>query len=151
MTGVVEKIEVLYTGELEDMSASIRNLADRSDSEMRKHMKQMGKKGVVGRVDVGYRIDGHPLDENTAVVRVYITGPVAMGVGDKGVFASQMKTVVGSVLTGVCETEDGVPLDAIFGYYGLQKRIVLSADIMGTANTVLKRVGELAVSAYKGQ
>ena len=151
MTGVVEKIEVLYTGELEDMSASIRNLADRSDSEMRKHMKQMGKKGVVGRVDVGYRVDGHPLDENTAVVRVYITGPVGMGVGDKGVFASQMKTVVGSVLTGVCETEDGEPLDAIFGYYGLQKRIVLSADIMGTANTVLKRVGELAVSAYKGQ
>lgn len=151
MKGVVERIEVLYTGEPEEMSGSLRTITDKANSELRKLQKQLGRKGIEGKVEVGYRVDGQPLDVDTAVVRVYITGDVPMGVGDKCVFAHQMKSVVGRVMAGINQTEDGLDIDAYFGYYGLQKRIVLSADLIGTLNTILRKVGEKAVAAYRGK
>lgn len=149
--GVIERIEVLYTGELEDMSATIRSLAERSDSDIRRLNKELGRRAVDGRVDVGFRVDGHPLELDAAVIRVYVTGPTGMGVGDKCVFGSQMKSIVGRVMTGVNETEDGVAIDAIFGYQSIVNRIVLSAELIGTTSSLLDHVGQLAVKAYRSK
>lgn len=149
--GVIERIEVLYTGELEDMSATIRSLAERSDSDIRRLNKELGRRAVDGRVDVGFRVDGHPLELDAAVIRVYVTGPTGMGVGDKCVFGSQMKSIVGRVMTGVNETEDGVAIDAIFGYQAIVNRIVLSAELIGTTSSLLDHVGQLAVKAYRSK
>lgn len=150
MVGTIEKIEVIYTGELEDMSSSLRSLAERSDNDLRKLNKQLGKRAVEGRVEVGYRVDGHPMDVDTAVIRVYITGDAPMGIGDKSVFSNQLKSVTARVMTGVNQTADGVPLDAIFGYQSLANRIVLSAELLGTTNTLLVEVSKRVVKAYKG-
>lgn len=147
--GTIERIEVLYTGELDDMSESIRRLAERSDRELVRKYKQMGKPAATGQVDVGFRVDGIPMDMDTVAIRVYITGPNGMGVGDKGVFANQLKTVVARVMTGVNTTEDGTPIDAIFGYQSIANRIVLSPEMIGTLNSLLVEVGRRAVEAYK--
>jgi hypothetical protein len=100
---------------------------------------------------VGFRDDGHPMELDAAVVRLYITGPTDMGVGDKAVFANQAKSVVGRVLRGVHETEDGVPIDAVFGYQSLANRIVLSAELIGTTNSLLVETGARAVAAYRSK
>lgn len=149
--GVINKIEVLYTGEMEDMSTSLRHIAELSDSKLRRFNKEMGRKAVDGRVDVGFRIDGHPLEQDAAVIKVYIVGPTAMGVGDKVVYFNQMKSVVGSVTTGINETESGVPIDVFFAYQSLSNRIVLSAEVIATTNTLLLLTGQRAVAAYRGK
>jgi len=151
MTGRIEKIEVIYAGEIPDMSDSLQTLAEKSDNQLRKLQKQLGRKAVEGRVDAGHRVDGHPLDIDTAVIRVYITGDVSMGVGDKAVYANQMKSVIARVMTGENTTEDGKPLDAIFGYQSLANRIVQSAELIGTTSTLAVAIGELAVKAYFGE
>jgi hypothetical protein len=147
--GVIEKIEVLYTGEITEMSESLRAITDKSDRSMIKTYKQMGKPAVNGQVDPGFRVDGVPMDMDTVAIRVFITGPVAMGVGDKGVFANQMKSIVARMLTGRNQTQDGQPIDAIFSYDGFMRRIVLSGELMGTLNTLLVDVSKKAVEAYR--
>lgn len=151
LVGTVDKIEVFYTGELEEMSASLRELTLDSDQKIRRQYKELGKKAVDGRVDVGYRVDGHPLAMNEAVVRVYVTGPEAMGEGDKVVFGNQLKSVVGAVMSGINETEGGQPIDAMYGYQGVANRIVLSVEMMGTTNTLLMEIGKRAVALYRGK
>lgn len=83
-------------------------------------------------------------------VRVYITSNIGTGVGDKGVFANQMKTIFGRVMSGENRTESGEDLDAIFGYTSISNRIVLSSDLIGTTTTLLKVIAKQAVKVYRG-
>ncbi len=147
--GVVERIEVFYHGDKEDMSESLRTIANLSDKELAKRNKTMGKKAFTGSVDEGYRVDGDPLGLDTLAIRIYITGDVPAGVGDKGVFANQMKTVFGEVLSGEVTTESGVVIDAIFGQKSINDRIVSSPEVIGTTATLLEVIAKKAIAAYK--
>lgn len=151
MTGVVDKIEVLYSGELENMSESLLAIAEQSDSQIRKFNKQLGKRATDGYVEAGYRVGGDPIENNTAIIRVYITGEQGMGVGDKAVFGNNLKTVICRIMNGPYTTEDGIEVDAIFGYTSIANRIVLSSELMGTTNTLCVLLGEKAVKLYRGQ
>lgn len=149
--GTVEKIEVLYCGDPEDMSPSLQALTDKSDSALYKLNKSLKRPSIDGSVEENYRIDNIPMTRGSACIRVYITGPTGMGIADKVVFANQMKSTVGSIITDNFTDEDGLAVDAIFGYDSLLRRIVLSAEFLGTLNTVLVEVGNRAVKAYKGK
>lgn len=151
MTGVVDKIEVLYSGELENMSESLLAITEQSDSQIRKFNKQLGKRATDGYVEAGYRVGGDPIENNTAIIRVYITGEQGMGVGDKAVFGHNLKTVICRIMNGPYTTEDGVEVDAIFGYTSIANRIVLSSELIGTTNTLCVLLGEKAVKLYRGQ
>lgn len=148
--GVIEQIEVFYNGDLEDMSESIRNIAVQADKARAKFAKGMNKTALTGQVDSTMRIGGNPLNLDSLAVRVYITTDVGTGVGDKGVFANQMKTIFGRVMSGENRTESGEDIDAIFGYTSINNRIVLSADLVGTTTTLLKVIAKQAVKVYKG-
>ena len=147
--GVVERIEVYYHGDKEDMSDSLRAIATTSDRELGKRFKNAGKKAFTGSVDDSYRVDGEPLAPDTLSIRLYITSDVPAGVGDKGVFCNQMKTVFGQVMTGEVTTESGKVIDAIFGQKSIQDRIVLSPEIIGTTTTLLDVIAKKAIAAYK--
>jgi hypothetical protein len=147
--GVVERIEVFYHGDKQDMSDSLRELANASDRELAKRNKAAGKKAVTGQVDEGFRVDGDPLALDTMAIRIYITSDVPAGVGDKGVFGNQMKTVFSEVMTGEIKTESGKVIDAVFGQKSIADRIVLSPEVMGTTATLLDVIGKKAVAAYK--
>lgn len=149
--GVIEKIEVFYHGDIDDLSPSLQELAQMSDKNRKREARDLGKNYTTGRVDAALRVDGNPLPPDHLVIRVYITKTVAAGVGDKGVFANQMKTIFGRVLAGVNETESGQPIDAIFGYQSISDRIVLSPEIMGTTNTLLKVISQRVVAVYNGK
>ena len=80
--GVIERIEIFYNGEKEDMSDSLRALVVKSDKELASRFKAAGKKVFSGRVDSEYRVDGEPLMPNQAVIKFYITDVVGTGIGD---------------------------------------------------------------------
>lgn len=147
--GVVEGIEVYYHGEKEDMSPSLRALANKADKALANRQKATGQKIFTGSVDESFRVEGDPLLLDTLVIKFYITSEVAAGEGDKGVFGNQMKTVFGKILTGDVKTESGVEIDAIFGQHSIDNRIVNSPAVIGTTNTLLKVAGMRAVKAYR--
>lgn len=82
MNGLVENIEVFYNGDKEDMSAALRSVVNASDRRMTKVSRMLRKGNINGHVDSSFRVGGNPLALDTMVVRIYINGTVAMGVGD---------------------------------------------------------------------
>lgn len=82
INGTVEKIEVYYHGDKEDMSESLKAAANASDKEHRKLANSLGRESFTGRVDGGFRIDGNPLGLDQLAIRIYITTKVGAGLGD---------------------------------------------------------------------
>jgi hypothetical protein len=148
--GTIERIEVFYHGDTDDMSESLRGLALTSDKHRKSLAKGLNKTYTSGSVDGDMRIDSKPLEMDTAVIRMYITTYAPAGVGDKGVFANQLKTIFGRVMSGVNETESGETIDAIFGYESISARIVLSPELLGTTNTLLQVIGKRVCDVYRG-
>jgi hypothetical protein len=146
--GVIERIEVYYHGDKEDMSESLRTLVTSSDQRLGKRNKTMGKKAFTGAVDKDFRVDGDPLALDTANIRIYITGDVAAGIGDKAVFCNQMKTIFGEIFNQKVVSEGGTEIDAIFGYESINARIVNSPLLIGTTTTLLDIIGHKAVALY---
>lgn len=83
VVGVVEKIEVFYHGDTDEMSESLRALALASDRRRRTAAKELGTDYTSGKVDQSLRIKGQGLELNHAVIFVYITYREGMGIGDK--------------------------------------------------------------------
>lgn len=150
VAGKVEKIEVFYHGDPDDMSDSLLQIAQVGDRERRKKSKQLGKPNITGQVDQSLRIDGNGLEMDHVAIKIYITYREGMGVGDKAVFCNQMKTVVGHRLSGVNETISGRPINAIFGAKSIMDRIVLSPMLIGMGITVQIGIGELAAEMWMG-
>ena len=62
-----------------------------------------------------------------------------------------MKTVHGRVIEEQMHTEDGTPIEAVFGMKSIEARIVESPIIIGTTTTLLKAIAKKAIAAYRGQ
>lgn len=146
--GVVQKVEVFYHGDTEDMSESLLALSQTSDVAIKRRFEAVGKETLSGSVDENFRIENDPLLLDTAAIQVTITNTVGAGVGDKGVFGSQMKSVFGRVYEEV-QTESGLEVDAIFSAASMDNRIVTSPFVMGTTATLLKVIGQKMVREYK--
>ena len=80
--GVLEKIEVYYNGEKEDMSPSLRALSDAGDRALANQFRSIGERPMTGQVDEGYRIDGNPLQLDHLVIKFYLTSDVSAAQGD---------------------------------------------------------------------
>jgi len=151
VNGIVERIEVYYHGEKEDMSDSLRLLANASDREFAARHRSVGRTVMTGQAGDSYRSDGDPLLLDTLAIKIYITAEVPAGVGDKGVFGNQMKTVFGTVLEHEVTTESGEKIGAIFGAKSIQARIVHSPDQIGTTTTNLNLLAARVVRTYHRQ
>ena len=147
--GVVERVEVYYHGDKEDMSDSLQAIANASDKVLAERLKSQGRKVLTGSVDEAFRVEGEPLQYEHLCIRIYITSEVEMGEGDKGVFANQMKTVVGKKLVGDYRTESGEVIDAVFGAKSIEDRIVESPYIIGMHNVLLDLTAQEAIAAYE--
>ena len=147
--GVIERVELYYNGDKEDMSGSIKELTDWYDAILAKESKATGGEVVTGKVDTEFRVQGKPLPKNHLVIKIYITTHETMGIGDKGVFGNQLKTTVGEVYDYPMTTEDGKDVEAVFGYRSIAARIVLSPFIVGTTITLLKVIADKAVKMYR--
>lgn len=149
VNGVLDRIEVYYHGDIDDMSDSLKKLTNQFNKSASVRSKAIGKENVSGSVASGMSIDGEPLALDTLAIKFYITGDVPAGVGDKGVFANQLKTVFSKVFANKMRTESGTIIDAVFGQKSVQDRIVTSVNTIGTTNTLLGVIGKRAVQIYK--
>jgi hypothetical protein len=147
--GTIDRIEVFYHGYKEDMTTGLRSLADASDDLLAHTCKSTNTNELSGSVNSDYRVAGVPLALDKAEIKIYITVENTAGVGDKGVFGNQLKSVIGQVMDYGMFTESGEKIEAVFGYTSILKRIVDSPIIMGTTITLLKLIGKKAVEAYK--
>ena len=146
--GVIERIEIYYHGDKEDMSASLKELCNTTDRELGKRNKAIGKKAFTGQVDENFRIEGEALTLDTADIRFYITGDVEASIGDKVVFSNQMKSVVGQVYDKPILSESGIEIGGVFGYKSISNRIVCSPELIGTTSTLLSVIGKKACDLY---
>ena len=149
--GVIERIEVFYHGDKEDMHPSLKAIADASDKELAARNRAQGKPAFNGSVDESFRVEGDSLMLDTLAIRVYITSDVPAGIGDKGVLANQMKSVISNVMEHDVTTESGDPVDVIFGAQSIFNRIVTSPFTIGTTTTLLGIVGKKAASIYRNE
>lgn len=147
--GTLDKIVVIYHGDKEDMSTTIRKLSDISDKNLKNESKSTNDEILTGSVNSDYRVDGNPLLLDTAEIQFFITTSHNTGVGDKTVFAHQMKSVIGDVFKEPIVTEHGEIVEAVFGAQSIANRIVMSPYIIGTTITLLKKIAENAVKMYK--
>lgn len=147
--GVIDRIEVFYHGDKEDMGNSLRVLADASDKILIQECKSTNRPIITGQVTDEYRVSGIPLGIDKAEIKIYITVETKAAVGDKGVFANQMKSVFGEVMDYSVITETGEEIDAIFGFKSILNRIVTSPFMIGTTTTLLDIIGKQAVKLYE--
>ena len=151
MRGVLDRYEVYYNGDIQDMSESLRALTIESDKQLASRLKAIEETVLTGRVNDEYSVEGKPLGSDMAEIKVYITTVVKSGIGDKSVFANQMKSVIGEVMEYPLTTESGQPVDAVFGQRSITKRIVLSPELIGTTTSLLIEISKQAVKIYEGK
>jgi len=65
------------------------------------------------------------------------------------VFANQLKSTISRVSTSPIIARNGIKVDALFGFYAVAARIVVSPEIMGVMNTVLKELSKQMGLKYK--
>ncbi len=147
--GMIDKIEVLYHGSKDDMSMTLKQLADYSDKVLADKSRSSGKSIITGQVTDDYRVSGVPLGLDKAEIKIYITISTQCGVGDKIIFANQLKSVIGEVMDYSMHTESGQVVDAIYSNRGVAARIVLSPYIMGTTATLLNVIKQKAIELYR--
>ena len=146
LTGKIHQVQVFYNCEVEELSPSLQELVKKTDKALQ---KELGNSKITGRVTSEKSVDGRVLVEGDIEVKYFIEVEEPMGVGDKGIFANQMKTTIGAVITEDIRTSTGEPVEAFFGERSVQARIVISPKQIGLATAALKAITEKALEAYK--
>ncbi|MEM5877511.1 MAG: hypothetical protein QXF12_01400 [Candidatus Aenigmatarchaeota archaeon] len=146
--GVIESYEVKYNGELSDMSESLRRICTKLDQKLIDDTSGTEYEAYSNKVDDDYRIGNINLPRNHLELKVNIRVELDQGVGDKGVFANQMKSVVSDVYHHDIYTESNDRIDALFSYKGILNRIVLSPILIGTTGRILDKINEKVVDIY---
>lgn len=148
VNGIIDRYEVYYNGDITDMSPSLKKLVNRLDQVSRDKTKGTQYEIQSNKVTSEYRIEGKNLNIDTLEIKVYIRTELSMGIGDKGVFSNQMKSVISDVFTSDIYTESGQKVEAMFSYKGILGRVVLSPILIGTTNTLLKHVSKQLSDIY---
>jgi len=149
--GTLDRIDVYYHGDKDDMSSGLKALANASDRLLSDISKSAGRSIYTGEVDAEYRVSGKPLMMDTAEIKFYITVNNSTGIGDKAVFGNQLKSVIGEVMDYEITTESGTPIDVVFGNTSVDARIVLSPLFLGTTTTLMKQISLNVANIYKGK
>lgn len=151
-TGKIEKMEIFYRGSTDDMSESLGAVVKKYDKEKRILAKKLTRtESSDGRVLDRIRVDGKVLEDNSVAIRFYITHDGEYGVGDKGSFVNQLKTVTGKIIKISDVTESGLKLHGRFSGQSVFNRIVLSPYISGTTNRLVVESSKQAAAIYFGE
>lgn len=146
--GVIEKIEVLYTGDVEKMHPSLQEIVMRSDAKLYRENKALGIPVKSAQVDPSYRIDNTDIGEDQVVLIYYITERVGASNGDKVVLGNQLKSIVSNVIREPHVAQDGTVIDISFSRTSIANRIVNSMDLICTTNSVLALIEQEAIAAW---
>lgn len=136
VSGIIDKIEIFYNGQIEDMSQSLAAIAKAGDRR-RKQEAKIDPETIAetGQVDSSLRLDSRPVEVDTLVIRMYITHRSEAIGGDKCVVANQMKSTFRRRMVGRNYVDDGQSIHIIFGRKSVDERIVYSVYQIGVATT----------------
>lgn len=149
--GVIDRIEVKYNGDIEDMSPSLQKLVGKLDRELYKRTKGSTYEAKNNKVGGEYNAGGSKLNIDTLELKVYIRVNLDMDVGNKWVFGNQAKTVGGDVYTHYIKgVETGDHVDAMFAYIGFVHRIIDSPIRMGLLSRLTRHMGNKIAKDYFG-
>ena len=151
VVGTVSRIECFYHGDFEDLNENLQVYARASDKERKRQAREAGEAAFDGQVDTSFRIRGQALDPDTMAIRIYIDHDVTAGVGDKGVVANQMKTIISRVYTGMNQTVSGMAIDIFFGTTSVEERIVNSPKDIATTNMGLSLLSKHLAAVARGE
>lgn len=140
--GVINKIDIRYNAELEDMSKSVKDLVEKIDKI------SLERYGYTNKVNDSYSHQGKPLLNGTILIKVYLDVEYGMGIGDKAIFGNQLKFTVGEVYENDVRSEGGIEIEGFFSSRSIAARIVNSPYMLGTVSMLLDKLGELAVKEY---
>lgn len=146
--GVVDRISVMYSGEIDNMSESLRDLVERNDSKLYRLNKILNNPVTSARISPTYAIKNVDVGTDKVVIVFYITEVVGAGIGDKMVLGNQMKTIISNIVDTPYVAEDGTVVDITFSRQSIANRIVDSMDIIGTSNTVLRLFEKQMIEDY---
>lgn len=150
-SGVIEKIEILYACDLEDMDDRLAETVMEADARLYKEAKRIGSQARSGRVDAGFKIKGVDMLTGDVVIRVYVTEQIGMSAADKIVVGNQLKATVTTYYNDNIQTEDGADVDVLFSAKSVDNRVVLDAELIGTTSTLCVAMTENVVDAYFNQ
>jgi hypothetical protein len=136
MVGVIEAVNVYYNGDVAEYTDSLQKVIDADTKRRAKLAKEQRIKPQTGETQMGVRIGGNEMEPMSMIIEYYITTRATTGNGYKLVFSNQLKSTVGYTFEEI-KSQDGVTVDALFGSRSVQKRIVVSAQLMGTLNAIL--------------
>ena len=80
--GKVERIEVFYNGDKEEMSETLLAITNQADKLLKQQAVATDKDFYSGKVDGGFRIDNNGLTLDQLAIRIYITSDTSCGLGD---------------------------------------------------------------------
>lgn len=149
--GILDKYEIRYNGDISDMSPTLRKLTTRLNKELYDETKGTEIENSIGKVSSEYRVNGKNLNLDTLELKVFFKIRLTQAIGDKGIFANQMKSVASEIYTQTITTESGERVDAVFSFRGMLNRIVTSPILIGTTNRLLKHVSKQVVDIYFGK
>jgi len=146
--GIIDRYEIKYNGEVNDMSPSLKKLAIKLDRHIYEETKGTDYEAHNNRVTSEYRSEGKNLNIDSLELKVFIKLDLKQGVGDKGVLAGQMKSIVSEVYTSDITTDSGLPVHCMFSYKGILNRQVNSTIMAGTTNRLIKHVSKQVADIY---
>lgn len=154
--GVVDEITVTYFGDKEDMSPSLRKIADKYDRErgaLAKALMQGDAK--TGEISSPARIDGVSIDIDMMAIEIFITEERSMSGGDKLVLSNQLKSVAAGEQKGPTETSDELwegggtrKVELEFSYRAEEARIVHSSIMGGLSIISQEYIGFKTAQAF---
>lgn len=145
LRGTINKIVVYYNCELEALSPSLKEIVKTTDVILERET------GFTGKVNSGYSINGRPLLPGEVEIKIYINVNDIMGIGDKAIFANQLKFTVGDVYEYNITGLDGTKVDATFSTTSIKARVVNSPDLIGTTSSLLAAIKKNASELYFGK
>lgn len=151
-SGVVDRIEIKYNGEIEDMSPSLAKLARALDKDIFLRTKGTTYEAKDNKVTGDYSSEGNKLNVNTAEIKIYINTILEMEGGDKQAFGNQAKSVIARVYSNkIIGEESGDEVDAQYATVSVVYRIINSPMVMGTTNRLTRLYSKEIAKAYFGK
>lgn len=161
-SGTITKLNVIWTGELEDMSDSCRKFVSeyikQKKSEIKYEESETGKKS---NRDYEFkkatpkfgRIGTDELGDNGILIEYYITHVTSYEIGDKLSFYPAIKSVTAQILpeNQTPYTESGDNIDAVMGLISLSARQVNSPYFLGSLGKILFDMSKKIASEYLGK
>lgn len=147
-SGVISKIEVVYNGDIDGWSESLRSFINKQNGIRSKVAAYKANTATTGNVGGNTSVGKSKVYPDTAVVYIYIDNKIKTTTADKFVVGNQMKGTVGFIYEHPIYTTDGRPVDITFSLKSLLNRMVLSLRDKLVANEVNNVYTERMVSKY---